>query len=332
MTSSTFFISNTDLYELDFLEYAINLKPEIISSKLYLTCMHLYLRSYAVIRSPNIRQSLSVKIMQLLDTPNAHYDVPQAMILCKMNGFDDGLLYLYQKSGHYQLILNYYIKKRDSAKVITTCQDHGMNQTSLWVDAFWFFVSESKEDAKNSTRLQLVLHEIEKNKLLSPLMVINILAKNNGTTIDVLKDYFMRFLTRESSMISENERVIHQHKDDTERMKRSIEEMKTQPKVFQANKCSASGCIKQLDLPSVHYFCDHSYHLSCLPSSEQQNMDTNECPICAPDNKNLLDLLKSRENNSNLHETFTEQLSKSDADVIAVISSFFSKGVFGRNF
>lgn len=325
------FIKNSDEM-LNFLEYAIQLKPEIISSTLYLTCMDLYLRSYATAKSDDVKRSVSSKVMSLLNTPNAHYDVPQAMVLCKLNNFHEGLLYLYQKSGHYQLILNHYIKLKDSQMMIKCCQDHGSSQPSLWIYALWFFA----ENPGTDSQIILILNEIERNKLLSPLMVISILSKNPKITITVLKDYFMRFLTRESQMITENERVIHQHKDETEKMRRSIEEMKSQPKVFQASKCSV--CNQHLELPSVHFFCDHSYHLGCLESltsdesgSDRRMAEVNECPICAPDNKNFLDLLKSRENNKDLHETFLEQLSKSDADVIAVISSFFSKGVFGNN-
>ncbi|KAI0325985.1 hypothetical protein GY45DRAFT_165193 [Cubamyces sp. BRFM 1775] len=45
------------------------------------------------------------------------------------------------------------------------------------------------------------------------------------------------------------------------------------PRVFHVTQCLA--CQGGLDLPAVHFMCNHSYHQRCLPQNET------ECPNCA---------------------------------------------------
>lgn len=57
--------------------------------------------------------------------------------------------------------------------------------------------------------------------------------------------------------------------------------MGANPAVFQARRCSACG--GNLDLPTVHFMCKHSFHQRCL----NQVDDDVECPVCAPDNATI---------------------------------------------
>ena len=116
---------------------------------------------------------------------------------------------------------------------------------------------------------------------MPPIMIIEILARSETATLAVIKDYLIRWLTRENETIAENEKMINQFKDDTEKMRQQIEEMKTNFKVFQATKCSA--CNHQLELPSVHFLCGHSYHQHCFESYNAES--DSDCPLCLPENR-----------------------------------------------
>lgn len=126
-----------------------------------------------------------------------------------------------------------------------------------------------------------MIAEIEQKQLLPPIMVIDILARSTKATLAVIKDYLIRWLTSENEHIAENEKLINQFKDDTEKMRQQIEEMKTSPKIFQASKCC--GCNHPLELPSVHFLCGHSYHQHCFESYAAEN--DFECPLCLPENR-----------------------------------------------
>jgi hypothetical protein len=204
------------------------------------------------------------------------------------------------------------------------CDKFGDRQTNLWIDALWYFATNAGPSAASNARLSNVLGEIEKRKLLPPIMIVNILSKNSKAPLSVVKEYLIRCLTREAEMVTENERLINKYKDDTDKMRESIEEMRTSPRTFQAGKCS--GCNHPLELPSVHFLCGHSYHGQCFESYSAEN--DSECPLCMPENRRILNVIRSRESLKNLHQTFQEQMAATDSDVISLISGYFSKGVF----
>lgn len=72
--------------------------------------------------------------------------------------------------------------------------------------------------------------------------------------------------------------------------------------------------------------CQHSYHQYCFQSYSENE---NECPACDPENKNLLDLLKAREQNKDLHETFHSLLEKAP-DGFSLAAEYFGRGVFNK--
>ena len=68
---------------------------------------------------------------------------------------------------------------------------------------------------------------------------------------------------------------------EAKRMRAEAAALRSGPRVFQNNRCSA--CSIQLDLPAVHFLCMHSFHQRCLGENER------ECPRCGPDNRTVRD-------------------------------------------
>ena len=124
--------------------------------------------------------------------------------------------------------------------------------------------------------------------------------------------------------MSENERLILQDRHGTAQVKQAIDEVRSLPRVFQAAKCS--GCTKALDVPSVHFYCGHSYHQSCFESFSAEN--DSECPICLPENAKLLSVIRQRQSVRDLSQKLQQQLAQADADVMTVVSAFLSKAAF----
>lgn len=67
-----------------------------------------------------------------------------------------------------------------------------------------------------------------------------------------------------------------------------------QPRVFQVTICSACG--GQLDLPSVHFMCKHSYHHRCLVENET------ECPTCARAHTTVRDIRRANQRAAEHHD------------------------------
>ena len=52
-----------------------------------------------------VRREKERRSLELLQRPQAKYDIDHALILCQMNNFKDGILYLYGKAQLYQVKL-----------------------------------------------------------------------------------------------------------------------------------------------------------------------------------------------------------------------------------
>lgn len=92
------------------------------------------------------REIKQEKILKLLSSPNAKYDNEQALILCQMNHFDAGMLFLYERVKLFKQILNYHLANKDENKIMETCNKYGDEDPNLWIDALWFFSTTDASD------------------------------------------------------------------------------------------------------------------------------------------------------------------------------------------
>ncbi|KAI3755658.1 hypothetical protein L1987_55463 [Smallanthus sonchifolius] len=79
-------------------------------------------------------------------------------------------------------------------------------------------------------------------------------------------------------------------KEETSTMRKEIQDLRTNARIFQLSKCTF--CTFTLDLPAVHFMCMHSFHQRCLGDNEK------ECPECAPEYRSVLEMKRNLEQNS----------------------------------
>lgn len=103
-------------------------------------------------------------------------------------------------------------------------------------------------------------------------------------------------------------------------MRKEIEDLRTNARIFQLSKCTA--CTFTLDLPAVHFMCMHSFHQRCLGDNEK------ECPECAPEYRKVLEMKRSLEQNKDQDQFF--QQVKSSKDGFSVIAQYFGKGIISK--
>ena len=63
--------------------------------------------------------------------------------------------------------------------------------------------------------------------------------------------------------------MISVYRTATAQKEAEIHDLGTKPAVFQAERCNACGM--QLDLPTVHFLCKHSFHQRCLDTTGIDN-------------------------------------------------------------
>nr|GEV68380.1 vacuolar protein-sorting-associated protein 11 homolog [Tanacetum cinerariifolium] len=190
--------------------------------------------------------------------------------------------------------------------------------STLWADLLKYF-GELGEDCSKEVRE--VLTYIERDDILPPIMVLQTLSSNPCLSLSVIKDYIARKLEHESKLIEEDRRMIDKYQEETSTMRKEIQDLRTNARIFQLSKCTA--CTFTLDLPAVHFMCMHSFHQRCLGDNEK------ECPECAPEYRSVLEMKRSLEQTSKNQDQFFKQV-KNSKDGFSVIAEYFGKGIISK--
>jgi hypothetical protein len=259
------------------------------------------------------------KALAILQNPAAKYEVDHALTLVQMHSFRPGVLYLFERLHLYHEIVHFHMEESAYFDIIRACKKYGDKDPNLWVEVLAYLAGRS-EDLSNE--IAEVLANIDRDNLLPPLLVIQILSRNPKTMLGVVKDYITGRLLAEGTQIEDDQRRIRAYRDETEAMRKEIEELQTSARIFQLNKCSS--CNSPLDLPAVHFLCMHSFHQRCLVGDSDR-----ECPVCAPENQKVTEIRRQLEQSSGQHDAFFKQLEGSH-DGFATVAEHFGRGIFNR--
>jgi len=336
------FSSKDQYWLLVFLENVVwrSLRPDISHSKVvYNTLIELYLKYLDAdikqrpelevtpgipdryeIHAPNTdiaNMSFKDKLIYTLDHPQSNYDKEHVLVLVQSQNFREGVLKMYDNLGLHYYIIQYYMEQQDYKNVIDSCNKYGEKDPNLWVQVLTYFATlEDNAEEEIAT----VLDKIEKEEILPPLLVIQILGKNDKTKLYTVKDYLISKIQKEQEMIREDVEKIKQYQLETGQMRKEIFDLQTSAKTFQATTCTF--CNTQLDLPAVHFMCNHSYHQRCLLVGNE-----GECRVCADKHREILQRKRKFEESSDQHESFFKQLNSKKFDGFSVVSEYFGRGI-----
>lgn len=155
-------------------------------------------------------------------------------------------------------------------------------------------------------------------------MVIDAISTSLSCTLGDVRTYLNSVLRTEHEQTQADIELTEKYRTDTLKIREQIESIKNSTIIFQGSRCSA--CHHQLELPSVHFMCQHSYHQHCFQSFSENE---NECPACLPNNKKLLDIIRAQEQSRDLHETFHSLLDRAE-DPFSLVADYFGRGVFKK--
>ncbi|CAD6893709.1 unnamed protein product [Tilletia controversa] len=272
------------------------------------------------------------------------YDNTQAVLLCSINEFTEGLFFLYERMGMYEDILRYWMdlearhlkgtndpadddhsSSSDGGRNVMAClSTYGLAHPHLYPLVLRWLVSDERVLAHHRTDFAQVLDHIEREDLMGPLEVVKALAKSRVANLGLVREYLLRAITQEREDIDADRRLTTSYRDETAKKLTELTELSdpNTAHVFQTTKCSACG--GQLDLPTVHFLCKHSYHQRCLGEMET------ECPNCARAYGVIRDIRRNNEAFADRHDIFMAEVEDAD-DGFGAVANMFSKGLFGSN-
>ncbi|XP_044312298.1 vacuolar protein sorting-associated protein 11 homolog isoform X2 [Varanus komodoensis] len=303
-----------------FLEHMLEVQPDSPQG-VYDTLLELRLQNWAHEQDPEVREKRHKEAISLLKSGKFQSVFDKALVLCQMHNFRDGVLYLYEQGKLFQHVMHYHMQSEQRRTVVQVCEQYGDQEPCLWEQALGYFAHKA-EDCKE--HIAAVLQHIESKNLMPPLLVVQTLAHNSTATLSVIKEYLISKLQQQSHQIEEDEQKIQKYREETKRIRKEIEELKTSAKIFQKTKCSI--CTSALELPSVHFLCGHSFHQHCFESYSESG---SECPTCMPENRKVMDMIRTQEQRRDLHDQFQHQLKRSN-DSFSVVADYFGRGVFNK--
>ncbi|XP_063984513.1 vacuolar protein sorting-associated protein 11 homolog [Diachasmimorpha longicaudata] len=314
-----FFLNNSERL-VEFLEHLVKTDTKW-STMVYNTLVEHYLHIWGAQSSEVMNVQYEQKVIRLLQSSEASFDRDQILVLCHQHNFRKGVLFLYEERKLYHEILQFHLRERDDENVLGTCKRFGHQDPNLWIQALWCVARDKNSSPK---LLADILGVISKEKLLPPLMVIDALSTSLNCSLGDVREYLNTVLKAEEEQTKQDAELVEKYREDTKKLREQIAGIKGSTKIFQGNRCSA--CYHQLELPSVHFMCQHSYHRHCFQSFSESE---NECPICLPKNKQLLNRIRAQEQSQDLHETFHSLLDRAE-DPFSLVADYFGRGVFKK--
>lgn len=210
--------------------------------------------------------------------------------------------------------------------MISTCKRYAVNGVGAqqyWLDILDYLVNKECVEGKDvGNEVKEVLDCIHDDSKLPPMLVLQTLSKNRHLTMDAVQSYISKGMELQSQRIKATCQESLRLEEETKQMEKEVTSLRSKPILFQNNKCSA--CMNPLDLPSVHFFCMHSYHQRCLEEAES------ECPLCAPMAHNIWEIqaaLSRQAMDPKSSERFFQRLEGS-SDGFSVVAEQFSRGFF----
>lgn len=187
----------------------------------------------------------------------------------------------------------------------------------MWIGLLSLLMRSTEDVSEDITR---VLNRIERDDLLPPIAVIDILSSNPRLQLKTVRDYILRMLRKDYTEIEKHQAEIKSLGDKVKKNKDDIRELQTSAVVFQSNKCAA--CNHQLDNPAVHFLCRHSFHERCLN-------EPNNCNLCSVEHSRMLELNAEFNKAADNHNQFFTDL-RAVPDGFSVVAEYFGRSIFSN--
>ncbi|KAI7856217.1 hypothetical protein BDC45DRAFT_581080 [Circinella umbellata] len=173
------------------------------------------------------RKEFRVNALALLKDDSVEYDTNQALVLCQLKQFDEGVVYLYEKTCMYTDILRFWMEKEETDRVIESVRKYGPKDSSLYPMVLTYFSSNPEILSKSTPELLSVINHIDSQDLLPPIQVVQALSQSNVATIGLIKRYIGKKIEHEREDLKQNEELISSYRGETERRRNEIEELQT---------------------------------------------------------------------------------------------------------
>jgi hypothetical protein len=162
------------------------------------TLLELYLTLASAASNVARGDALRDKALQLLRaSERIPYDPTHALILCATRSFTPGLVLLWERLGMHEDVLRFWMEQDRrgepgaGAEVMRCLVRYGGAAPELYALALRFFTSAPELVARHSSDLAEVLRVIEERAIVPPLVVVQVLSRNEVASVGLVKDWLL---------------------------------------------------------------------------------------------------------------------------------------------
>ncbi|KAH7649661.1 hypothetical protein FG379_000921 [Cryptosporidium bovis] len=270
---------------------------EKLSVELCINILQISLR-----QEPQIEMWPKIILERLIRVDNSEnwYSI---LCICIHYKYNYGIYYICQNCDLDQFAVSQYILKGDIQGLVEFCKYSGNKHPFVWQEALSFILNKLSLNSECDNfslinYIKIILENIGSLKLISPLTILDLFSKylsNKESDFELLNVGIIKPLLLSGKEISDvgfsentyNEKnSILNDNYEIRKMKKEIKNLKNKPKILSSTRCNQ--CHLPLELPVVHFLCDHSFHKYCLSLQ-------NQCPICSNERQNKIKFLRQRE-------------------------------------
>lgn len=102
---------------------------------------------------------------------------------------------------------------------------------------------DAKTKADTEEKLKQILACIQDLNTLSPLLVLNILAKNKNVEFKIIKEYFMKKLDEDRALSEKDRKVVETNTKEAKEHREEYTKLKTQAKVSWVTGGGGGSCL-----------------------------------------------------------------------------------------
>jgi hypothetical protein len=153
--------------------------------------------------------ALREKALRVLKSESIPYDPMHALILCSSHSYTPGLVLLWEKMGMYEDVLRFWMDRENegntpeaSSQVVRHLNLYGPTRPHLYPLVLRFLTSSPELLSRHTADIEMVLEHIEREKIMPPLAVVQVLSRNGVASVGLVKQWLM-------TRIKESREEIH---------------------------------------------------------------------------------------------------------------------------
>ncbi|KAJ7693653.1 hypothetical protein B0H17DRAFT_1059396 [Mycena rosella] len=266
------------------------------------------------------------KALRVLKSATIPYDPTHALILCSSRGYTRGLVLLWERMGMFEDVLRFWMDSAEqgaSDEVVRRLAAYGATRPQLYLVVLRYLTSTPALLSRHEADVRAILEHIDKEGIATPLGIIQVLARNDVASVGLVKEWLMMRIQTARSEIQSDQEWTTSYRLETAAKLKQVEDLADpeHPRVFNVTRCS--GCSGQLDLPSVHFMCNHSFHQPrCIQEHET------ECPLCVREHGVIREIRRNNERLADQHDVFVSEVKEGG---FAALATAFSRGILNMS-